>query len=220
MAMIIPRPDESRPWYAKGSPYRPLLRYPVYHLRQTPAEFPVVTDIATLLKDERPELAAIFERLYPELKRLARTRLAALGPGKTITPTVLVHEAYMRLLKSENLDLQGRRYFFACAGRAMRDIVVDYLRAGSAVKRGGNQIRVTFSEELPGAKTVWGLQDLERALVELAQVDPDQRELVDMRFFAGLSLREIAEITQTPYRTVQRRWQRAKAFLHTRLDQR
>ena len=171
-----------------------------------------------MLTARHPDLGALFDRLYPELKQLALARLTSLAPGRTITPTVLVHEAYMRLLKSENLDMKGRRYFFACAGRAMHNIVVDYLRADGAIKRGGDRVQVTFSEELPGMESAKGLLDLERALDELEQIDADQRELVEMKFFAGLTLREISGLTETPYRTVQRRWERARAFLHDRLQ--
>ncbi len=175
------------------------------------------SEVSDLLQARNPDLAALFERLYPELKRLAIARLASLAPGQTITPTVLVHEAYMKLLKSEKLDMKGRRYFFACAGRVMHDVMIDHLRAGSAEKRGGQQIQVTFSEELPDAESTKGLLDLERALDELAQIDTTQRELVEMKFFAGLTLREISGLTETSYRTVQRRWERARAFLHSRL---
>lgn len=176
------------------------------------------SELSELLNSRDPDLAALFDHLYPELKRLAVARLSSLAPGRTITPTVLVHEAYMKLLQSANLDMKGRRYFFACAGRVMHGIVVDHLRAESAAKRGGNRVQVTFSEELPGMESSRGLLDLEQALEKLEQVDPDQRELIELKFFAGLTLREISELTETPYRTVQRRWERARAFLHSRLD--
>ncbi len=177
-----------------------------------------MTEIAAPPSGERPELAALFEQLYPELKRLANSRLSALGPGKTITPTVLVHETYMKLLRSGNLNLEERRWLFGAAARAMHDIVVDYIRASGAAKRGGDRVRVTFSEEQAAAGVSWDFEDLQRALAELEEVDPAQRELVDMKFFAGFTEREIATVTQTPYRTVQRQWERARAFLHARLE--
>ena len=179
---------------------------------------PPESHIAELLDSDSPDLSDIFEHLYPELKKLAMARLASLAPGRTVTPTVLVHEAYMKLVKSESLDLKSRRYFFACAGRVMHDVLIDHLRAGNAAKRGGQLLKVTFSEELSVANPERGLLDLERALQELEQIDQQQRELVDMRFFAGLTLKDISELTDTPYRTVQRRWERARAFLHLRLD--
>ncbi len=178
-----------------------------------------MSEITRLLNDaaEGPDLKAVFDRLYPELKQLARARLAALSQGQTITPTVLVHEAYMRLVQAEKLELTGRRHFFACAGRAMRNIVVDHLRAAGAQKRGGDQVAITLSDRLGEDGPGENILDLDQALDELDQINPRQRELVEMKFFAGLPVNEIADLMGLSHRTAWREWQRARAFLHARI---
>ncbi len=178
-----------------------------------------MSEITRLLNEpaDGPDLQAVFERLYPELKQLARARLAALSSGQTITPTVLVHEAYMRLVQAEKLNLNGRRHFFACAGRAMRNIIVDHLRAAGAQKRGGDQVAITLTDRLGEDGPAESILDLDQALDELDQISPQQRELVEMKFFAGLPVNEIAELMGISNRTAWREWQRARAFLHARV---
>jgi RNA polymerase sigma factor (TIGR02999 family) len=168
--------------------------------------------------DGEPDLKAVFDHLYPELKRLAQARLQVMSAGQTLTPTVLVHEAFDRLINARELDLAGRRHFFATAGKCMRHIIVDHLRSGSAMKRGGNQISITLTENLAGEGDVTNLLDLDRALDELDQIRPLQRELVELRFFAGLPMTEIAELLEMSDRSAWREWDKARAFLHARID--
>ena len=161
-------------------------------------------------------LDAVFEHVYPELRRLAR---AQLGRGDhTLSPTALVHEAYLKLLGGAALPLSDRRHFFACAARAMRNILVDHLRAASADKRGGGLQPVTL-EGIDAAAPALALPllDLDVALDHLDQLNPRQREVVELHFFAGLTYDEIAELHACSERTVIREWQRARAFLHSQL---
>lgn len=178
-----------------------------------------MTEITRLLNDsaDGPNLKAVFDKLYPELKKLARARLASLSGGQTMTPTVLVHEAYMRLVQAEALDLNGRRHFFACAGKAMRNIIVDHLRAANSLKRGGDQIAITLTDRLGEDGPTENILDLDQALDELDEISPRQRELVEMKFFAGLPVNEIADLMGVSHRTAWREWQRARAFLHARI---
>lgn len=181
-----------------------------------------MSEITELLRggktgSDKPDLQAVFDRLYPELKKLARARLAVMSSGETLTPTALVHEAFDRLVQAQNLDLQGRRHFFACAGRVMRYIIIDHLRMAGSQKRGGDQVAVTLTEAIAGEDDLPQLLDLDRALDELDQINPLQRELVEMRFFAGLPMTEIADLLGLSSRTAGREWQRARAFLHTRV---
>lgn len=163
-------------------------------------------------------LDAVFEQLYPELRRLASARLQALRTGQTLTPTVLVNEAYMKMIQSsDRLDLKSRRHFFACAARAMRHIVIDSLRAATAGKRGGTSQDVTLHDNISLPDNTLQLLDLDRALQDLGQLDARQRELVEMRFFAGLPITEIAELMEVSERTAWREWKRARAFLHAHL---
>lgn len=181
-----------------------------------------MSDITQLLQRADPDgdhLDAVFEQLYPELRRLASARLRALRSGQTLTPTVLVNEAYMKMVQSsDRLDLKSRRHFFACAARAMRHIVIDSLRAATAGKRGGVSADVTLHENISLPDNTHQLLDLDRALGELGQLDARQRELVEMRFFAGLPIHEIAELMEVSERTAWREWKRARAFLHAQLS--
>lgn len=159
---------------------------------------------------------AVFAHVYPELRRLAA---AQLGRGDhTLTPTALVHEAYLRLLGASALSLTGRRHFFACAARAMRNIVIDHLRAATADKRGGAVVPITLDglgAEAPGLSLQ--LLDLDEALNTLDGISPRQREVVELHFFGGLGYAEIAELHECSERTVIREWHRARAFLHAQL---
>jgi RNA polymerase sigma factor (TIGR02999 family) len=181
-----------------------------------------MSEITRLLSTagSEPDLETVFELLYPELKRLAQARLASLHSGQTLTPTVLVHEAYVKLIQADGLELQSRRHFFACAGRAMRNIIVDQLRSSNALKRGGDQVAITLTENIAGEDGMRSLLDLDQAMDELDRISPKQRELVEMKFFAGLSIREIAELMEISDRTAWREWQRARAFLHARVADR
>ena len=177
-----------------------------------------VTDLLVAARDgDAAKLGAVFEAVYPELRRLASWRAAGMSRSSTVTTTALVHETYLKLVRARDLDLRDRRHFFACAARAMRHILVDHARAGSADKRGGGIQPVELPADLGGAPAPDWI-DLDRALGELEQVNPALRELVDLRFFAGLSQDEAAELLECSSRTVQRDWQRARAFLYARLE--
>jgi RNA polymerase sigma factor (TIGR02999 family) len=179
-----------------------------------------VTDLLIAARDgDAAKLGAVFEAVYPELKRLASWRASGAGRQSTVTTTALVHETYLKLVRARDLDLRDRRHFFACAARAMRHILVDHARAGSADKRGGGLQPVELPQGL-GAAPAPDWIDLDRALGELDEVNPALRELVDLRFFAGLSQEETAELLACSSRTVQRDWQRARAFLYARLEPR
>lgn len=176
---------------------------------------------ALLARSEQGDAGAldqIFHRVYPELRRLAGAQLAR--SDNTLTPTVLVHEAYLRLLGAQSLSLVGRRHFFACAAKAMRNIVIDHLRARGAAKRGGGIDPVTLDDVGVDAPAFSAqLIDLDAALDALDVISPRQREVVELHFFAGLTHPEIAELLGCVERTVLREWQRARAFLHARLQE-
>jgi len=161
----------------------------------------------------------VFETVYPELKRLAASRINRSPGNPTISPTELVHEAFLRLVGAQGLELADRRHFFACAARSMRLIIIDQARRSAAQKRGGGTVRVTWTEELP-ANPMPGAQllDLDRALDELDEVNRRAREVVDLRFFAGLTAVQTAELMELSLRTVNREWQKARSFLYARMN--
>ena len=156
--------------------------------------------------------------MYAELRQLASSRL---GKGdQTLTPTVLVHEAFLRLTATESLTLHDRRHFFACAARSMRRIVIDHVRRSSAVRHGGDFSRMTLNESLvgnAGLESETELLSLDQALERLDAVNPDQREVVELHYFAGLTFAEIAALFECTERTALRQWKRARVFLHAQL---
>lgn len=177
-----------------------------------------ITEILAEARDGEPEkLEAVFATLYPELKKLASWRAAGRPRDSTLTTTVLVHETFLKLIGARQLDLQDRKHFFACAGRAMRHILVDHARAAFADKRGSGLSPVELPAELADPRQTPNWLDLDRALDELDRIQPALRELVELRYFAGLSRAETAALLDCSERTVQRDWQRARAFLHSRL---
>jgi len=159
-------------------------------------------------------LKRLFGAVYDELKRIARSQLAG-SDGRTLDTTGLVHEAYLKLVSPAHLDLRDRSHFFVIAAKAMRQIVIDHARRRMAAKRGGAVQPVTLDEDaaLDGMSPD-ALLRLDRALDALGNLDPRLAELVELRFFAGLSVDQIAESQSLTARTVHRDWRRAKAFLY------
>jgi RNA polymerase sigma factor (TIGR02999 family) len=157
--------------------------------------------------------------VYDELRRLASRRLKRESPGQTLDATALVHEAYLRLVGSDpGRPWEGRGHFFAAAAEAMRRILVDRARNRSRLKRGGGLGRVdldalSVSLDGPGVE----LMDLDEALTELGREDPLCARLVDLRFFAGVTQAEAAELLGLPRRTADRHWAYARAWLYDRL---
>jgi RNA polymerase sigma factor (TIGR02999 family) len=179
---------------------------------------PDITELLTPREGrDGPDLAAVFEHLYADLKRIASARVAALAPDQTLQATGLVHEAYLKLVGARSLTLENRKHFFACAARAMRQILIDRSRIAHADKRGAALERVTL-EHCDAVAPPPPLLDLDRALDDLEQIDPALRELVELRYFAGLSLPQIAELHGQSTRTAARNWERARVLLKLRLE--
>lgn len=181
-----------------------------------------VTLAALAARAESGEAGAkdrLFEVLYGELHRLAQSHLYRSGGPVTLGATTLLHEAYLSLSQREGLSFPDRNRFLAYASRAMRGLIVGYVRNRTAQKRGGD---LTFAspeavESALAAETPDDLEQLGRALDDLAQVDTGLAELVDLKFFCGFSIPEIAALRQTSERTVQRDWAKARMLLHQSL---
>jgi RNA polymerase sigma factor (TIGR02999 family) len=159
---------------------------------------------------------------YQELRRLAAAYLRRERPGQTLQPTALVHEAYLRLAKDKPGRWQNRAHFCAIAANAMRQILVERARARGALKRGGGQPRVTLVDGVvDGMGPAAGndgpapidLLALDQALTRLAELDPRQARIVELRYFGGLSLEETADALDVAPATVKRDWNVARAFL-------
>lgn len=161
-------------------------------------------------------LDEVFQRLHAELRALASQRLGR-APQLTLTPTALVNELYLKFAGANTLSLQSQQHFFACAATAMRQIIVDNARASGAEKRGGNALFVTLKEhgvENDSTKIL----ALDKAMEDLDALDGNLHKLVELRFFAGLTLDEIARVQQRSPRSLRRDWTRARAFLHAQLS--
>ena len=175
-------------------------------------------DITALLvsisEGDRDALNRLFPVVYAELRSLAHRQLARLRPGDTLQTTALVHEAYLKLLGTARPDWHDRKHFFAVASRAMRQISVDYARAQTAQKRGGDLPALTLDEEhLPVAGRTDDLVRLDASLTELESLSERAAQVVELRFFGGLSVEETAAVMDVSERTVKREWQKARAFL-------
>ena len=169
---------------------------------------------------DQEALARLMPVVYGELRRLARRQMARERPDHTLQVTALVHEAYLHLLDVRQVDWQDRAHFLALSAQMMRRILVDAARARHYQKREGEAWKVPLQEELliptePGADLV----ALDDALQKLAELDARQARVVELRFFAGLSLKEIAEALDVSVGTVRRDWSIAEAWLFRELRQ-
>ena len=163
-------------------------------------------------------VAALLPVVYDELRRMARGRLRLERGDLTLSTTELVHEAWLRLGDNEDVAARGRNYFFAAASQAMRRIVVDHARRRRHLKRGGGRVAVTLDETVaaPAGGEV-DLLELEDALQELARVAARPAQVVECRFFGGLSADETAQALGITPRTVHRDWAFARAWLYDHL---
>jgi RNA polymerase sigma factor (TIGR02999 family) len=157
--------------------------------------------------------ARLYARVYDELKSIARRQLRRQLPGQSLCTTALVHEAYERLAAPGALQAESRAHFLALCARAMRQILIDHARRRSADKRGGGAVVLAFNDDVGGGYEPLALVALDQRLREMEQLDPRLVRLVELRSFAGMELDEIAELLGVTLRTVQRDWQRARAWL-------
>lgn len=164
-------------------------------------------------------LSRLMELVYPELRRIAARHLSRERAGHTLQPTALVSEAYMRLAQQPGKQWNDRTHFFAVAARVVRAVLVDHARARGAVKRGDGAVSVELVEAHASiaARSV-DLLDLDAALVELEAMNAEQSRIVELRYFAGLSIDETAEALSTSPSTVKRGWLAAKTWIRRRLE--
>jgi len=168
---------------------------------------------------DRAALDALVPVVYKELRRLAHYELRKERPDHTLQSTALVHEAYFRLVGQDLPQWESRTHFFAIAAQLMRQILVDYARRRRASKRGSGACMLTLDDAmiLPQGKDV-DVVAIDDALNALAEVDPRQSRVVELRFFAGLSLEEISEVMGIATATVQRDWTAARAWLYREIS--
>jgi RNA polymerase sigma factor (TIGR02999 family) len=180
-----------------------------------------ITQVLKAIEHGDPHAASqLLPLVYDELRRLAAARLAGEDAGHTLQPTALVHEAYLKLVGSDpHHPWNGRVHFFAAAAEAMRRILIDHARKKRRLRRGGGMKRVELEAmddlaEVAESGGAGELLALDEALTELAAADPRKAELVRLRYFAGLTLEEAAEILGISRATADRHWAFARAWLY------
>jgi len=163
---------------------------------------------------DRQAAAQLLPLVYAELRQLAAARLRSESPGQTLQPTDLVHEAYLRLVgASDDPRWNGRSHFFAAASQAMRRILVESARRKGRVKHGGEMQRVELEHDVPVRLPPEEVLALDEALTRLAATDPEAARLVDLHFFAGLSIEDAAETLGISRASAYRQWSYARAWL-------
>jgi len=168
---------------------------------------------------DRDALARLMPLVYDELRRLALDHLRRERPDHTLQPTALVNEVYLRLVDQRRVSWQTRAQFFGLAAQLMRHVLVDHARARASAKRGGGVSKLSLDEARIAPEEVAAeLVALDEALVRLAAVDERKSRVVEMRFFAGLSVEETAEALGVSDKTVMRDWRIAKVWLHRELS--
>jgi RNA polymerase sigma factor (TIGR02999 family) len=163
----------------------------------------------------RDELVPV---VYRELRRRAGAYLRRERPDHTLQPTALVHEAYVRLMGQERVAWQNRAHFFAMAAQMMRRVLVDHAREHQAAKRPGAAVKVVLDDRVGATQPRdCELLALDQALVELARIDPRQGQIMELRYFGGLSEQEVAAVLSISRATVTREWHTARAWLYRRM---
>ncbi len=180
----------------------------------------VTSLLSAIGQGERDALGELYSLLYPDLHRLAHSRVRRSGDLTLLDTTSLVHESYLRLEKSGSLAIGDRAQFMAYAAQVMRSVVVDVVRRRQAERRGGDAVHVPLDEANavsandPRESEVLRVHE---SLGELAAIDPRLVRVVEMRYFAGMTEPEIAEVLGLTVRTVARDWEKARLFLHASL---
>jgi RNA polymerase sigma factor (TIGR02999 family) len=188
-----------------------------------PNDRPDTQPVTELLLELRGGRTGVVDRLYPlvyeELRRIARRALRRERTGHTLGTTGLVHEAYLRLADQTRLEYRDRAHFYGIAARAMRHILVDYARRHRAAKRGGDQRAVVLDEAVLNIEDrAEALLGLDEALKDLEALDPRLGQVVQCRFFGGLTEEETGEVLGVTSRTVRRDWLKAKGWLYHHLS--
>jgi RNA polymerase sigma factor (TIGR02999 family) len=168
---------------------------------------------------DKEALDKLVPLVYDDLRRMARRYMRGQRDGHTLQTTALVNEAYVRLIDSSRVKWHDRTHFFAISARLMRRVLIDFARAKNSLKRGGEQIQITLAEEIeaPMEKET-DLVALDEALRILAKLSLRQSQIVELRYFGGLSEEEIAETLKISTRTVRRDWNVARAWLYRELS--
>ena len=170
--------------------------------------------VAAIQRGEKKASDELLPLVYTELRRLATYKMAHLQPGHTLQPTALVHEAYLRLVGEPEQKWNGRGHFFAAAAEAMRRILIENARRKAAVRHGGGKRAIALDEvEIAAELKEDEMLTINESLEKLARLDPEKAELVKLRYFAGMTLREAADVLNISERSAKRYWAYARVWL-------
>lgn len=188
-------------------------------MRRAPSAHEVTLLLQAWGNGNKEALDHLAPLVYRELHRIAGRLMARERTGHTLQTTALVNEAYLRLVDAEHASWQDRTHFFALCARAMRRILVDHARSRGSAKRGAGEVHIEFEEGLVAAPSPEAnLLEIDDALNRLAALDPRKGQVVELRFFGGLSVEETAEALKISPETVQRDWKMARAWLYRELS--
>lgn len=182
--------------------------------------FSEITRILSSLEKGENHTEALIPLVYNQLRRIAVNRLSGEPSGQTLQATALVHETYLRLIKTEGAVWENRRHFFGAATEAMRRILIENARSKKSLKRGGSVNKCdTDPDNLCANPVPVDILDLDEALTELEKLDPQAAELVQLRYFVGLTMKQISGILEISERMAANIWAFAQAWLYRRLNQ-
>jgi RNA polymerase sigma-70 factor (ECF subfamily) len=174
--------------------------------------------VTSFASGDRACLDDLMPAVYAELRKLAGSYMSRERAGHTLQPTALLHEAYIRMVGQRSIDWQNRAQLMAIAARMMRRVLLDHAAGRQAAKRGGGLVRITLTDDFALAPSgSVDLIDLDRALEQLTEIDPQQASVVELRFFGGMSDEEIGGAIEASPATVRRRWASARLWLARRL---
>ena len=176
--------------------------------------------IKAIAAGDRSGVSKLMELVYDDLRGLAHAKLGRFSANETLDPTAVVHEVFVKLVDRDSVDVHDRTHFYAICARAMRDILVDYARQKAAVKRGGDRQRIPLADNVAFSpqrdEDVILLND---ALEALAEIDQQRALIVELRFFGGLTVKEVAEVLGVSERTVGKQWATVRLWLRKYLTQ-
>jgi RNA polymerase sigma factor (TIGR02999 family) len=184
------------------------------------AERPHVTDLLdAVARGEEKARNELFERVYQELKRIARSQLRRSGDWMSVNPTTLLHEAWLKFSRTDGREMQGSAHFYNILSQAMRHVLTDIARSRVTTKRGHQMVRIELHEQIEQPETSLSeLLAVDAALEKLQTCDSDLAQLVEWHFFGGISFVEIAKIRGVTERTVRRHWDMARLFLANAIE--
>lgn len=176
-------------------------------------------ELSKIQQGDRQAPERLMELVYDDMRGLANNYLKQDSGTHTLQPTALVNEAFLKLADSEDVDFNGRSHFFAVGARAMRQILVDYARSKSAVKRGSGTTHISLDEKLIlSSRRDEDVLAIDEALQELAELDARQAQIVEFRFFGGLTVEQVSVVLGVSKRTVEAEWTMIRAWLRKQLS--